>query len=190
MSNGKLIIFSAPSGAGKTTIVQHLLKLEYLKLEFSISACSRLPRGKETNGKDYYFLSTGDFQKKIAEDAFLEWEEVYDGLYYGTLKSEIKRITEAGYNVMFDVDVKGGLNIKKQYGDKALAIFVQPPSLIELKNRLHSRSTDTAEAIAKRLDKAASEMEFASQFDYILINDVLDTSLKQAEVLVKQFIFE
>ena len=163
---GKLIIFSAPSGAGKTTIVRHLLE-QNLNLEFSISATSRGKRHTETDGKDYYFLSADEFKAKIGNNEFLEWEEVYAGTYYGTLKAEVERIRKNGQNVIFDVDVVGGCNIKKFYGDEALAVFVQPPSVEELRNRLISRSTDAMEVIEKRVAKAEYELTFSSHFDCI-----------------------
>jgi guanylate kinase len=187
---GKLLIFSAPSGAGKTTIVRHLLTKPEFKLEFSISACSREPRKNEIHGKDYYFLSVEEFKQRINENAFLEWEEVYDGLFYGTLFSEVQRIRNTGNNVLFDVDVKGGINIKKYYKENALSVFVQPPNIQILENRLRSRSTDSEEEIKKRLNKAAYELEFASLFDFILINDNLETTLKNAEILVKDFLIK
>ena len=184
---GKLIIFSAPSGAGKTTIVKHLLQKGF-DLEFSISATSREPRPKEMNGKDYYFLSTEEFVQKVQNDEFLEWEEVYKGTRYGTLKSEVERIRNNGKNVIFDVDVVGGLNIKKYYGDEALAIFVQPPSVEELRKRLTSRSTETEEKIAMRVAKAEHELSFADLFDVVIINDNLETAFAEAENLVSDFL--
>ena len=184
---GKLIIFSAPSGAGKTTIVKHLLQ-QNLGLEFSISATSRGMRHTETNGKDYYFLTSDEFRKKIENDEFLEWEEVYTGTFYGTLKSEVERIRNNGKHVTFDVDVVGGCNIKKYYGDEALAIFVQPPSVEELRNRLVSRSTDAPEVIEKRVAKAEYELTCADKFDVILVNSELETACKKAEQLVVEFI--
>jgi len=184
---GKLIIFSAPSGAGKTTIVKHLLT-KNLNLEFSISATSRGMRHTETDGKDYYFLSPEEFRSKIDNDEFLEWEEVYQGTFYGTLKSEVERIRNIGKNVIFDVDVVGGCNIKKYYGDEALAVFVQPPSVDELRNRLVSRSTDAAEVIEKRVAKAAYELTFASQFDVIIVNDILEKAFEEAENCIREFI--
>lgn len=187
MSKGKLIIFSAPSGAGKTTIVRHLLEKD-LNLEFSISATSRGKRHTETNGKDYYFLSENEFRIKIANNEFLEWEEVYKGIFYGTLKSEVKRICQNGKNVLFDVDVVGGCNIKKFYGDQALAVFVQPPSVEELRNRLVLRSTDALEVIQKRVAKAEYELTFAPQFDCIIVNDLLDKALEEAEKCIREFI--
>lgn len=187
LKKGKLIIFSAPSGAGKTTIVKHLLSQD-LNLEFSISATSRKPRINETHTKDYHFLSQEEFQEKIENDEFLEWEEVYEGTCYGTLKSEVERIREAGKNVIFDVDVVGGLNIKKYYGDDALAVFVQPPSVEELRNRLTMRSTETEEKIAMRIAKAEHELSFAPQFDLVLINDQLEHATEKAERLILDFL--
>jgi guanylate kinase len=187
MSQGKLIIFSAPSGAGKTTIVRHLLEQD-LNLEFSISATSRARRHTETDGKDYYFLSEEEFKAKIANDEFLEWEEVYNGTLYGTLKSEVERICKMGKNVIFDVDVVGGCNIKKYYGPQALAVFVQPPSVAELRNRLVSRSTDAMEVIEKRIAKAEFELTFAPQFDCIVVNDELKKALAAAEKCIREFI--
>lgn len=185
--SGKLLIFSAPSGSGKTTIVKHLLQKDY-KLEFSISATSRPMRGAEQHGKDYYFLSAEEFRMKIENDEFLEWEEVYEGCYYGTLKSEVNRIREAGRNVIFDVDVVGGLNIKKFYGDEALAIFIQPPSVEELEKRLKGRSTDSADVIAQRVDKAQFELSFADKFDKVIVNDVLEEAYTEAEQTLDKFL--
>ena len=184
---GKLIIFSAPSGAGKTTIVRHLLEQD-LNLEFSISATSRGKRHTETDGKDYYFLSPEEFRNKIENNEFLEWEEVYQGTLYGTLKSEVERIRSSGQNVIFDVDVVGGLNIKKYYGDEALAVFIQPPSVEELRNRLGSRSTDAPEVIENRVKKAEYELTFASQFDRIIVNEQLPIAFEEAEKCIWEFI--
>jgi guanylate kinase len=184
---GKLIIFSAPSGAGKTTIVRHLLK-KNLNLEFSVSATSRAPRYNETHGKDYYFLSAEEFKKKITNGEFLEWEEVYKGVYYGSLKSEVERIRNHGKNVIFDVDVVGGLDIKKIYGDEALAIFVQPPSVDELLSRLQNRSTETEEKIQMRIAKAEQELSFASEFDVIITNNDLTQACKEAEIVIREFL--
>jgi len=184
---GKLIIFSAPSGAGKTTIVRHLLE-QNLNLEFSISATSRGMRHTETNGKDYYFLSPEEFRSKIENDEFLEWEEVYAGTFYGTLKSEVERIRTNGQNVIFDVDVVGGCNIKKFYGDEALAVFIQPPSIDELRKRLVSRSTDSPEVIEKRVAKAEYELTFACQFDRIIVNENLEKAFEEAEKCIHDFI--
>lgn len=184
---GKLIIFSAPSGAGKTTIVKHLLQQDF-GLEFSVSATSRQPRPGEVHGKDYYFLSENDFRKKIKNNEFLEWEEVYSGTFYGTLKSEVERIRQKGKNVIFDVDVVGGVNIKKYYGEEALAVFVQPPSVEELRKRLQNRSTEPEEKINMRVAKAEKELTFAKQFDMILINDELTETLKEAEKMITGFL--
>lgn len=184
---GKCLIFSAPSGSGKTTLVKYLLKQD-LKLKFSISACTREARGEEVDGKDYYFLSLADFRKKIKEDAFIEWEEVYKDHYYGTLKSEINRIWASGHHVIFDVDVVGGLNLKKYFGENALAIFVMPPSLPVLEKRLRGRGTDSEDRILKRLAKAKEELITADQFDRIIINDELEAASKEAFQLAKNFL--
>jgi len=184
---GKLIIFSAPSGAGKTTIVRHLLNKD-LNLEFSISATSRGKRHTETDGKDYYFLTPQEFRSKIENNEFLEWEEVYSGTYYGTLKSEVERIRKNGKHVIFDVDVVGGSNIKKFYENEALAIFVQPPSVEELRNRLIARSTDAPEVIEKRVAKAEYELTFANQFDVTVVNEKLETAFEEAENCIREFI--
>ncbi len=186
---GKLVILSAPSGSGKTTIAKHLLQLG-LKLKFSISACSREKRTGEKEGIDYYFLSPSDFRKKIEADEFLEWEEVYPDHYYGTLKKEVSRITESGHNVLFDVDVVGGLNIKKFFGKEALAIFIQPPDVKTLEKRLNLRSTDSKGKIQMRLDKALHEMSFAEKFDLIIINDDLKKALQEAGKKVSNFLSE
>ncbi len=185
----KILIFSSPSGAGKTTIVRHLLKT-FPNLAFSVSATTRPRRDHEEDGKDYYFLSVDEFRNKIDEDAFVEWEEVYKGTYYGTLKSEVQRLLDRGYHVVFDVDVKGALNIKKLYGEQALAVFVMPPSIEELQKRLHHRSSDPEDSIRERVAKARQEMEYADKFDVILINDRLEESLPRAEEIVRNFIEE
>jgi len=184
---GKLIIVSAPSGSGKTTIVKRVLASD-LKLEFSISACSRNPRINETHATDYYFLSAEEFRKKIGNDEFIEWEEVYKGNFYGTLKSEVDRIWQKGHHVIFDVDVIGGLNIKRQYPDASLAIFIQAPSVVELENRLKYRSTDDDETIRKRIAKAEYEMSYASQFDKVIINDRLENAVKETHTAIKEFL--
>ena len=185
--NGKVIIVSAPSGAGKTSIVKHVL--DYLpELRFSTSATTRTMREGEVNGKDYHFLSVGDFKKGIERDEFLEWEEVYANQFYGTLKSEIQRIWDEGKTVIFDVDVKGGVNIKKYYGDEALSLFIQPPSVAELRRRLEGRATDTAEAIEQRLAKAEYEMTFAPKFDHVIVNDDLETAKQETFDIVSQFL--
>ncbi|MFW6371802.1 MAG: guanylate kinase [Bacteroidota bacterium] len=183
----KLIIFSAPSGAGKTTLVKHLLD-QNLGLEFSVSATSRQPRPGEMNAKDYYFLSEEEFRKKIANDEFLEWEEVYSGIFYGTLKNEVERIRNNGKHVIFDVDVVGGVNIKNYYGKDALAVFVKPPSVEELQNRLENRSTETPEKINMRIAKAKQELSYESLFDAVVVNDQIEQAKKRAEKLVADFI--
>lgn len=185
---GKLIIFSAPSGSGKTTIVKHLLENSRLPIEFSISATSRQPRNGEIDGKDYYFLKTEDFREKIKSNKFVEFEEVYAGTYYGTLKSEIERIWKKDKHVIFDIDVVGGLNLKKMFGEKALSVFVQPPSIDELIRRLKSRGTETDEKLKPRIDKAALELSYADKFDTILVNDTLEHAKLAAEKLVNDFI--
>lgn len=184
---GKAIIFSAPSGAGKTTIVRHLLQLD-LGLEFSISACSRPARPQEVDGRDYYFMSGADFRKHIVQGDFLEWEEVYRDFYYGTLKTELDRIWDQQKHVVFDVDVVGGLNLKTYFGQYALAVFVQPPSFQELEKRLRDRSTDPDDKIRDRLDKAAEEMEYAEKFDVVLVNDSLEDTLLRGEKIVREFL--
>ena len=184
----KLIVFSAPSGSGKTTIVRHLLEQSKLPLAFSISATTRAPRGNEKNGVDYYFLSKEEFEQNIREGAFLEYEEVYPGLFYGTLKSEIERLWASGKAVLFDIDVMGGLTIKKTYPEKTLTVFVKPPSVEALEQRLRNRNTDSEETLQVRLAKSASELEKASAFDEILINDQLEDALRLAEALVIHFL--
>ncbi|MDM8159454.1 guanylate kinase [Labilibaculum sp. K2S] len=185
--SGKLFIFSAPSGSGKTTIVQHLLKQNF-KLEFSISATSRAKRANETDGKDYHFLSVEEFKTRIENDEFLEWEEVYEGCFYGTLKSEVDKIRKKGKNVIFDVDVVGGTNIKKFYKHEALAIFIQPPSITELENRLRNRNTDSDEVIAKRVEKFKFELAFSNQFDKVIVNDKLEDAFAEAETALHDFL--
>lgn len=180
------MVFSAPSGAGKTTIVTHLLKA-FNKLEFSVSATSRAPRGQEVDGKDYYFLSVKEFKKRIKNNEFVEYEEVYPGSFYGTLKSEVERIWAKGNVIMFDVDVKGGVSIKKIFGEKAFTVFIMPPSLEVMEQRLRARGTDSEEAIKTRVAKAAEEMTYAAKFDAVLVNDVLEESFEKAERLVKLF---
>lgn len=184
---GKLVIFSAPSGAGKTTLVRAVLE-GIKEIEFSISACSREPRKNEVNGKDYYFIGIDGFREKISEGAFLEWEEVYKDHYYGTLKSEVERIRNKGRHVIFDVDVYGGLSIKKHYGDQAIAIFIMPPSVEILAQRLRDRSTDSEKDIKKRLDKALHEIDKAGEFDTIIINDNLDEAIEESRRVVKEFL--
>lgn len=186
MSN-KVIIFSAPSGSGKSTIVSHILKL-HPEMEFSVSATSRAPRGQERNGIEYHFFTADEFRKMIAEDKFVEYEEVYAGSFYGTLKSEVQRIWDKGHVIIFDVDVKGGVNLKKYFGDKALSVFIQAPSVEELRKRLVARGTDSAEAIAKRVAKASEEMTYADKFDYVLVNDDLQKAYAEAEKVVDNFL--
>jgi guanylate kinase len=187
IKEGKLIIFSAPSGAGKTTIVHHLLK-RVPELEFSISATTRKSRGDEQHEKDYYFISKEEFLHRIAKKQFVEFEEVYSGTFYGTLRTEIERIWQKGKTVIFDIDVEGGLHLKRKYEDKALAIFVQPPSLEVLKERLAGRGTDSAEKLAERFIKAEKELNYAPQFDIILKNYDLETACNEAEELVRNFL--
>jgi guanylate kinase len=184
---GKLIIFSAPSGAGKTTIVHRLLA-SCNDLEFSISACSRPKRTNEIDGVDYYFITTDEFKEKINQGEFLEWQEVYENSYYGTLKSEVKRIWAKEKHVIFDVDVVGGLNIKKYGKENALAVFVMPPSIEELKERLKLRSSETPETLKKRIDKANDELTFADKFDEIIVNDNLENAVIEAKTLVEKFL--
>jgi guanylate kinase len=185
---GKIIIFSAPSGAGKTTIVKHLLKVNP-NLAFSISACTRDKRGRtEENGKDYYFITPEEFKEKIENDEFVEWEEVYEGAFYGTLKSEIERIWRSGKHVILDVDVKGGLSIKHFYKNRALAVFVKPPSIEELAKRLQARNTDSASSISSRVFKAEFELKFENQFDKVIVNDNLEEACIKAEKLVEEFL--
>lgn len=185
---GKLIVFSAPSGSGKTTIVRHLLGIKDLNLEFSISATSRERRGNEVNGKDYYYLSLKEFKNKIKNDEFLEWEEVYRDNFYGTLKAEVERIWALGKNVIFDIDVSGGLRIKRKFPEQTLAIFVKPPSIDELKIRLKNRKTETEEKISMRVAKASAELATAPLFDVIVVNDDLEKALTKAEKLVSNFV--
>ena len=184
---GKVIIFSAPSGAGKTTIVRSLLA-QIESLSFSISACSRSPRPNEINGEDYFFIGVEDFKKQIERGQFLEWEEVYKDHFYGTLKSELSRIWGDSKTVIFDVDVQGGINIKQKLGDSALSIFVQPPSIKELENRLRFRKTETEEKIQQRISKASSEMGESHHFDVVLVNDSLERTIKEALLLVNKFL--
>ena len=184
----KVIIFSAPSGAGKSTIVNHLLSLRP-ELEFSISATSRAPRGQEQHGVEYYFFTADEFRKMISEDKFVEYEEVYAGSFYGTLRSEVERIWSKGHAIVFDIDVQGGVNLKRIFGDQALSVFIQAPSVDVLRERLIGRGTDTEEAIERRVSKAASEMEFAAgKFDYVLINDDLAKAKAEAEGLIDDFL--
>lgn len=185
-TQGKLIIFSAPSGSGKSTIVNALLKMGF-DMQFSISATSRKPRGQETHGCEYYFLSPDNFRSEVEKENFLEWEEVYTDTYYGTLKSEVNRITDTGSHIVFDVDVVGGVNIKKQYPEKAISIFIQPPSIQELRNRLIQRNTDSLDKIEERLAKAEFELSFADQFDHVVVNEKLDEAIKETALIIEEF---
>ncbi|MCQ2208156.1 MAG: guanylate kinase [Paludibacteraceae bacterium] len=186
--NSKIIIFSAPSGSGKSTIINYLLEQMPGKFEFSISATSRQPRGQEVHGKEYYFLTPEEFRAKIANNEFLEYEEVYQDRFYGTLKSEVERITANGRIALFDVDVKGGVNIKKFYGEKAMSVFIQPPSIEVLKKRLEGRGTDAPEVIQTRLERASFELTFAPQFDKVVVNDDLATAENEVVELIKKFL--
>jgi len=191
MMKGKMLIVSAPSGSGKSTIVQWLMKEHpELKLYFSISCTSRAPRGTEQNGIEYFFLTPEEFKEKIRNGEFLEYEEVYENRFYGTLKQQVENQRTNGQNVVFDVDVKGGINIKKFYGDEALSLFIQPPSIMELRHRLEGRGTDTQEAIEQRLAKAAYEMTFASQFDHVVVNDDLEQAKQDALKIISEFLKE
>jgi len=185
---GKLIVFSAPSGSGKTTIVHHLLNQKELNLDFSISATSRTKRGNEVDGKDYHFISLEQFKKHIEADDFVEWEEVYQDNFYGTLKSEVERIWVSGKHAIFDIDVIGGLRVKKKFPEKTLAVFVKAPSLEVMEQRLRARKTDSEEKIRERIAKAEKEIEYASRFDVVLVNDDLEQTKKEAEALVGKFI--
>lgn len=187
MDNRKAVIFSAPSGSGKSTIVSHILKL-HPELKFSVSAASRAPRGDEKNGVAYWFISADEFRKRIADNEFVEYEEVYPGSFYGTLKSEVERIWDNGDAIIFDVDVKGGVNLKKYFGNRALSVFIQAPSVEVLRQRLVSRATDSPEAIERRVAKAAEEMTYADKFDHIIVNDDLQKAYADAEKLVDDFL--
>ncbi|WP_242130879.1 guanylate kinase [Aestuariivivens marinum] len=185
---GKLIVFSAPSGSGKTTIVRHLLGIDHLNLEFSISATSRAKRGEEIDGKDYYFLSAEEFKNKIKKEDFLEWEEVYRDNFYGTLKTEVERIWAKGKHVIFDIDVSGGLRIKRKFPEQTIAVFVKPPSIDELKIRLKKRKTESEDKINMRVAKASAELATAPLFDVIIENDNLEKALQEAETLIGDFV--
>ena len=184
---GKTLIFSAPSGSGKSTIVHHLLD-NHPEIEFSVSATSRAPRGEEKDGVDYWFLTEEEFRRRIAEDALVEYQEVYAGSFYGTLKSEVERIWAKDHVIIFDVDVKGGYNLKKYFGDDALSVFIQAPSIEELRRRLVLRGTDSPEAIDRRVAKAAEEMTWAPKFDRVLVNDDLEKAFAEAEAMVSEFL--
>ena len=187
---GKLIIFSAPSGSGKSTIISRLMQHKELHLAFSISCTSRAPRGTERNGVEYFFITPEEFRERISRDEFLEYEEVYADRFYGTLKQQAETQAARGENVVFDVDVKGGCNIKQYYGNRALSIFIQPPSIEELRHRLEGRATDAPEVIEQRLERAAFELTFAPKFDHIVINDDLDSAVAQTYSLIKAFLDE
>ena len=182
--DNKVLIFSAPSGSGKSTIVNHILSLYPDSMEFSVSATSRPPRGEEKHGREYYFLSADEFRKAVKEDKFVEFEEVYEGRFYGTLKSECERIWAAGHVIIFDVDVKGGVNLKKYFGDAALSVFIKAPSVEVLRERLIKRGTDSPEAIEERVAKAEEEIAYAPEFDYVLVNDDLNTAYAESEKVV------
>jgi guanylate kinase len=184
---GKLVIISAPSGAGKTTIVKHLLKSD-LNLEFSVSATTRPPRAGERDGEDYYFLSIEEFRRRVSNDEFIEWEEVYRDHLYGTLKSEIDRIWNKGSHVIFDVDAKGGINLKKKFGTKSASLFIMPPSVSELETRLITRGKDSSEKIKMRIEKAEAEMKLANQFDFVIINAELDKAVSETMAIVLSFL--
>lgn len=183
----KVLIFSAPSGSGKSTIVNHILGIWKDEMEFSVSATSRAPRGEEQNGREYWFKTPEEFKELIENDMLVEYEEVYKDHFYGTLKSEVERIWAKGHTIIFDVDVKGGVNLKKYFGSDALSVFIQAPSVEELRRRLVNRGTDTPEAIEQRVAKAAEEMEYASKFDYVLVNDDLSTAFNESEKVVEDF---
>ncbi|MBR5176581.1 MAG: guanylate kinase [Bacteroidales bacterium] len=186
--DNKVLIFSAPSGSGKSTIVNHILGIYPDSMEFSVSATSRAPRGEEKHGREYYFLSVEEFRQLIEEDKFVEFEEVYEGRFYGTLKSECERIWNAGHVIVFDVDVKGGINLKKYFGDAALSVFIKAPSVEVLRERLIKRGTDSPEAIEERVAKAEEEIAYAPEFDYILVNDDLNTAFAESEKVVEDFL--
>jgi len=184
---GKVIIFSAPSGSGKSTIVNALLR-RLPNLEFSVSATSRAPRGEEQNGKEYYFLSGDEFRHRIEREDFVEWEEVYAGTHYGTLKSEVERIWKKGNVIIFDIDVKGGINLKRKFGDDALAIFIMPPSIVELEQRLLKRGTESPETIRKRIGRAELELSYADRFDKVVVNDNLEKAIAETEQAIAEFL--
>lgn len=186
-AKGKIIVLSAPSGSGKSTIIERLMKMPELRLGFSISATSRAPRGQEQNGREYYFLSADKFEEYVRQDKFVEWEEVYPGCRYGTLLSEVERVTESSHNLIMDVDVKGALNIKRAFSNEALCIFIEPPSRQELERRLRNRGTDSDETIAGRLAKADYELGFAAQFDACVVNDILERAVEQVRDIILRF---
>lgn len=186
--DGKIIIVSAPSGSGKSTIIRSLMERGRVEMEFSVSATNRAPRGAEVDGQDYHFLTTEAFREAIARNEFVEYEEVYPGRYYGTLRSEIEARCSAGRNVILDIDVKGGVNVKRIFGDRAISIFIMPPSIEELRRRLEGRATDSPEAIAERIGKAEYELTFAGDFDHVVVNDNLSDAVEKAESLISTFV--
>lgn len=190
MAKGKIIILSAPSGTGKSTIIARLMSNPALRLGFSISATSRAPRGEEQHGREYFFLTPDEFEEHVKRGDFVEWEEVYAGNRYGTLRSEVERVTESGHNLVMDIDVKGALNVKSQYGDEALSIFILPPSIEELESRLRNRNTDSEESLRKRIDKAEYELGFAERFDVQVVNDSLDDAVQEVTRLIEGFTAE
>lgn len=185
MSKGKIIILSAPSGTGKSTIISHLMQDASLNLDFSVSATSRKPRGKEVHGRDYYFLSPEDFRSRVENGDFVEWEEVYSGTMYGTLRSEVERVVNTGRNLIMDIDVKGAINVKREFGNDALALFVAPPSIEVLESRLRGRNTDSEESVKKRLEKAEYELSFAPRFDYTIVNDMLPDAVNKISEIIR-----
>lgn len=187
MKKGKIIILSAPSGTGKSTIISRLMEMPELKLGFSISATSRAPRGAEQPGREYFFLSPEEFRCRVDAGEFVEWEEVYAGTCYGTLRSEVTRVTDAGNNLIMDIDVKGALNVKRQYGDEAMAIFILPPSVEELERRLRARNTDSEDSLRRRIDKAETELSYADKFDCRVVNDNLDEAVAETAALIRKF---
>lgn len=187
MKKGKIIILSAPSGTGKSTIIKELMKAEDLGLGFSISATSRSPRPGETDGREYYFITPDEFARRVEAGEFVEWEEVYAGTRYGTLRSEVERVTGSGLNLIMDIDVKGALNIKRQFGDEAISIFILPPSICELESRLRGRATESDESLARRIQKAEYELGFADSFDRRVVNDDLDTAVAETAEIIRDF---
>lgn len=187
MKKGKIIILSAPSGTGKSTIIKELMKAEDLGLGFSISATSRSPRPGETDGREYYFITPDEFARRVDADEFVEWEEVYAGTRYGTLRSEVERVTGSGLNLIMDIDVKGALNIKRQFGDEAISIFILPPSICELESRLRGRATESDESLGRRIQKAEYELGFADSFDRRVVNDDLDTAVAETAEIIRDF---